>query len=78
MMIQEWDRNARKAIKKRQLFESQIGEMNEYLYNILIGAPGVEGLGFSPAVPQRFAPSAQACMNIPCICPYMGVSRDLD
>ncbi|KAK6743998.1 hypothetical protein RB195_010976 [Necator americanus] len=61
MMIQEWDRNARKAIRRRQAFESNIG------------APGVPGNpNFSPAVPQRFAPSAQGCMNIPCICPYMG------
>ncbi|CAI4226184.1 unnamed protein product [Auanema sp. JU1783] len=61
MMIQEWDRNARKAIKKRQAFENQIG------------APGVPNQGgFTPAVPPRFAPSAQACMSIACICPYMG------
>ncbi|VDM55937.1 unnamed protein product [Angiostrongylus costaricensis] len=39
------------------------------------GAPGLpNNPSFSPAVPPRFAPSAQACMNIPCICPYMGVS----
>lgn len=43
----------------------------------LPGAPGVEGLGFSPAVPQRFAPSAQSCMNLQCICPYMAVSFPL-
>ncbi|KHJ95635.1 common central domain of tyrosinase [Oesophagostomum dentatum] len=60
-MIQEWDRNARKAIKRRQAFDRNIG------------APGIPGNpNFSPAVPQRFAPSAQGCMNIPCICPYMG------
>ncbi|VDK59194.1 unnamed protein product [Cylicostephanus goldi] len=62
-MIQEWDKDARKAIKRRQAFDNNIG------------APGVPGNpDFSPAIPQRFAPSAQGCMNIPCICPYMGVS----
>ncbi|KIH62611.1 hypothetical protein ANCDUO_07105 [Ancylostoma duodenale] len=61
VMIQEWDKNARKAIRRRQAFENNIG------------APGVPGNpNFSPAVPQRFAPSAQGCMNIQCICPYMG------
>ncbi|XGW14208.1 hypothetical protein V3C99_000492 [Haemonchus contortus] len=61
MMIQEWDSNARKAIRRRQAFESNIG------------APGIPGNpNFSPAIPQRFAPSAQGCMNIQCICPYMG------
>ena len=58
-MLQEWDSAARKAIRKRQAFNA--------------GAPGVQG-GFSPANPPRFAPSAQGCMNIACICPYMGVS----
>ncbi|CAO4371516.1 unnamed protein product [Caenorhabditis nigoni] len=56
-MLQEWDSAARKAIRKRQAFQA--------------GAPGVQG-GFSPANPPRFAPSAQGCMNIACICPYMG------
>ncbi|KAE9419619.1 hypothetical protein Angca_005085 [Angiostrongylus cantonensis] len=61
MMIQEWDSKARKAIKRRQALENSIG------------APGLpNNPSFSPAVPPRFAPSAQACMNIPCICPYMG------
>ncbi|WKY02555.1 hypothetical protein Q1695_016098 [Nippostrongylus brasiliensis] len=60
-MIQEWDSKARKAIKRRQAFENSIG------------APGIPGNpNFSPAVPQRFAPSAQGCMSIQCICPYMG------
>lgn len=60
-MIQEWDSNARKAIRRRQAFENNIG------------APGIPGMpNFSPAVPQRFAPSAQGCMTIQCICPYMG------
>ncbi|PIO57917.1 hypothetical protein TELCIR_20662 [Teladorsagia circumcincta] len=64
MMIQEWDSNARKAIVRRQAFESNIG------------APGIPGNpNFSPAVPQRFAPSAQGCMNIQCICPYMGLFK---
>ncbi|KAK6027413.1 hypothetical protein OSTOST_06556 [Ostertagia ostertagi] len=66
MMIQEWDSNARKAIRRRQAFESNIG------------APGIPGNpNFSPAVPQRFAPSAQGCMNIQCICPYMGLDLAL-
>lgn len=56
-MLQEWDSAARKAIRKRQAFNA--------------GAPGVQG--FSPSNPPRFAPSAQGCMNIACICPYMGV-----
>ncbi|CAI5445794.1 unnamed protein product [Caenorhabditis angaria] len=57
-MLQEWDSAARKAIRKRQVFRGNVG------------APGVAG--FQPANPPRFAPSAQGCMNIACICPYMG------
>ncbi|CAD6185960.1 unnamed protein product [Caenorhabditis auriculariae] len=60
IMMQDWDKEARKAIRKRQAFQQ------------VVGAPGVPNGGFAPANPPRFAPSAQGCMNIPCICPYMG------
>ncbi|PAV77135.1 hypothetical protein WR25_17358 isoform C [Diploscapter pachys] len=60
-MMYEMDAMQRKSLKKRQAWENSIG------------APGVPNNNWlSPAVPQRFSPSAQGCMNIPCICPYMG------
>ncbi|KJH50750.1 shTK domain protein [Dictyocaulus viviparus] len=99
-MIQEWDSNARKAIRRRQVLENSIErfmkraiihcltndtkeeknvrsfreiKFDSKLNSRRYGAPGLpNNPNFSPAIPQRFAPSAQACMNIPCICPYMG------
>ncbi|CAB3403535.1 unnamed protein product [Caenorhabditis bovis] len=75
-MLYDMDSNARKMIRKRQAFQqnvgrvARLGDVSIFLIHLIFGAPGVNG--FAPANPPRFAPSAQGCMNIACICPYMG------
>ncbi|CAJ0942683.1 unnamed protein product, partial [Mesorhabditis belari] len=59
-MMHQMDMMARKWIRKRQIFERQNP----------VFAPFVFGAGVSPAVPPPFAPSAEACMNYQCLCPY--------